>query len=104
MKFKSNLFLTITIILAFVLTSCGSSNNSIIATAVALTVQAHDTQSAPVAETALPLATGLSLATNLPLADTTAAVGRHSHATCNNTASRIYWRYKILHSNCHLHQ
>jgi hypothetical protein len=80
MKFKSNLFLTITTIFAFILTSCGSSSNSIIATAVALTVEAHDTQSAPVNETQLPLATSLSLATSLtpstglPLAGTPATV------------------------------
>ncbi len=80
MKFKSNLFLTITTILAFILTSCGSSNNSIIATAVALTVEAHDTQSVPVTETPLPLAAGippatsLTPATGLPLAGTLAMV------------------------------
>jgi Ig-like domain from next to BRCA1 gene len=78
MKLKFNLFLTITTVFAFILTSCGSANNSIIATAVALTVQAHDTQSSPVTETPLALATSLPLAasltpaTGLPLAGTSA--------------------------------
>jgi len=68
MKFKSNLFLTITTIFAFILTSCGSSSNSIIATAVALTVQAQNTQPASVTDT--PLA---ALATAIPLANTPSA-------------------------------
>ena len=72
MKFKSNLFLTITTILAFILTSCGSASNSIIATAVALTVEAQDTQSAPVTDTSLPLATSLTPAT-IPTASTLTA-------------------------------
>ena len=72
MKFKSNLFLTITTIFAFILTSCGASSNSMIATAVALTVEAQDTQSAPVTETPLALATSLPLAT-IPTASTLTA-------------------------------
>src|SRR5258708_23643618 len=50
---------------ALTLTSCGASNNSSIATSVALTVQAQNTQAASLTtETPVPLATGL------PLADT----------------------------------
>ena len=69
MKFKSNLFLTITTIFAFILTSCGASSNSMIATAVALTVEAQDTQSAPGTGTSLALTTSLPLAT-IPTAST----------------------------------
>jgi hypothetical protein len=73
MKSKSNLSLTITIIFAFILTSCGSASNSKIATAVALTVEAQDTQSAPITETPLALATSLPLAT-IPTADAAASL------------------------------
>lgn len=73
MKFKSNQFITITTVFAFILTSCGSSNNnSIIATAVALTIQAHDTQSSPVTETPLALTTIPPLA-NTPISSTPVA-------------------------------
>ena len=72
MKSKFSLISTAAILLAFVLTSCGPSNSSsIIATSVALTVQAQNTQSAPATkatETPLPLATGI------PLADTSTPI------------------------------
>ncbi len=53
MKFKFRLPLTITVILAFTLVSCGSSNQSVIATSVALTVQAQNTPTAPATDTPL---------------------------------------------------
>src|ERR1700690_255144 len=63
MKSKSNLFLKTIILLALTLSSC-TSNKSVIATAVAMTVQAQNTQLASVSVTDTPLA----LVTNLPLA------------------------------------
>jgi hypothetical protein len=55
MKFKLNIFLTITTLFALTLTSCGSSkNNSIIATSVALTVQAQNAQSPSATDTLGP--------------------------------------------------
>ena len=65
MKFKFNLILTILTALALALTSCGANNASIIATSVALTVQAQNTQVASVTDTPLPLATNPPL-TNTP--------------------------------------
>ncbi len=56
MKFKINLFLNTIILLALTLTSC-TSNKSVIATDVAMTVQAQNTQSASVTDTPLALAT-----------------------------------------------
>ena len=82
MKSKSNLFLKTIILFAFTLTSC-TSNKSIIATSVALTVQAQNTQSASVTDTPLALATIPPLATiptssdpvaNTPSAGTPAAL------------------------------
>ena len=112
MKFKSNLFLTITIIVAFALTSCGSSNNSIIATAVALTVQAQNTQPASVTDT--PLAPR-----NSPPSREYVHLKRsshkysfrqyscrgafHSHTFCN-LLSRIHGGHQILYSERHVHQ
>ncbi|HUH98928.1 MAG TPA: NBR1-Ig-like domain-containing protein [Anaerolineales bacterium] len=72
MKFKSNVFLTAAILFTLILTSCGSNNNAIIATSVALTVQAQNTQAASVTDTPLPAATNPPL-TNTPVAGGTAA-------------------------------
>ena len=58
MKFKFSLLPTLTILLALALTACRSSNNSsVIATSVALTVQAQNTQPIPTTDTPEPLAT-----------------------------------------------
>jgi len=77
MKVKSNLLLTTMAIFALALSSCGASNNSIIATSVALTVQAQDTQSASVTDTPLPLETNLPPVNtptgNTPIANTPSA-------------------------------
>jgi Ig-like domain from next to BRCA1 gene len=73
MKFKSNRFLITNILFTLILTSCGSSNNSIIATSVALTVQAQGTQPVPTTEaTQAAEATGTTtpLATSIPLPET----------------------------------
>ncbi|HEY9153173.1 MAG TPA: NBR1-Ig-like domain-containing protein [Anaerolineales bacterium] len=56
MKFKFNLILTVITASALALTSCGANNASIIATSVASTVQAQNTQSASVTDTPLALA------------------------------------------------
>jgi len=69
MKFKFNLILTILTALALALTSCGANNASIIATSVALTVQAQNTQVASGTDTPLPLATNPPL-TNTPAVNT----------------------------------
>src|SRR6202142_2296573 len=87
MKFKSNLFLTITILFALTLTSCGPShNNSIIATSVALTVQAQNTQAASVTDTPLPLATNPPL-TNTPSTNAPAAIRTLTPLAAQPTAS-----------------
>jgi hypothetical protein len=58
MKFKSNLFLTSTILFALISTSCTSAKNaSIIATSVAQTVQAQNAQPTQVTDTPVPLET-----------------------------------------------
>ena len=82
MKSKFNLFLNTILLFALALTSC-TSNKSIIATAVAMTVQAQNTQSASVTDTPLALATipplantaaSSALAANTPSAGTPAAL------------------------------
>ena len=114
MKFKSNLFLTITIIVAFALTSCGSSkNNSIIATAVALTVQAQNTQPASVTDTpSAALATASPSREYVQLKRSyhkhsfrqySRRGASHSHTFCN-LLSRIHWCHQILYSERHVHQ
>ncbi|HUI88901.1 MAG TPA: NBR1-Ig-like domain-containing protein [Anaerolineales bacterium] len=72
MKCQFKPFLTITILFTLVLTSCGANNNAIIATSVALTVQAQNTQSASVTDTPMSSATNPPL-TNMPVAGTPAA-------------------------------
>ena len=81
MKSKFNIFLNIIILTALALTSC-TSNKSVIATAVAMTVQAQNTESASVTDTPLALATTPPLVdnatpgatmTNAPSANTTGA-------------------------------
>jgi Ig-like domain from next to BRCA1 gene len=70
MKFRSNLLLTITIIFALTLMSCSASNQSIIATSVALTVQAQNTQSIPATGTPMPPATDVPSAGTSTLVST----------------------------------
>ena len=72
MKFKFNLFLNTILLLALALTSC-TSNKSVIATAVAMTVQAQNTQSASVTDTPLALATIPPLAANTAASSTPVA-------------------------------
>jgi len=79
MKSKINIFLNITILTALALTSC-TSNKSVIATAVAMTVQAQNTQSSAVTDTPLALATIPPL-TNTETANTPVAVDTSSANT-----------------------
>lgn len=76
MKFKSNLFLKAIILLALTISSC-TSNKSVIATAVAMTVQAQNTQLASMSDTPLALATIPSLGntpiSSAPIANTPSA-------------------------------
>jgi hypothetical protein len=82
MKFKLNIFLTIPTLFALTLTSCGSSkNNSIIATSVALTVQAQNTQPIPATDTPEPVST------ETPLGGTPAVTPTISTPTSHPTSS-----------------
>jgi hypothetical protein len=88
MKFKSNLILTLIIILVLALTSCGANNNAIIATSVALTVQAQNTQTAAVTDAPLPTSTNIPLA-DTPTAGTPAALSTLTPLATFPTASGV---------------
>lgn len=90
MKFKSNLFLTTTIVFALALiTSCSSSNNSIIATSVALTIQAQNTPAVPATEATVTTETPLPLATGLPLAGTSTPISTVISPTASGTFTAL---------------